>query len=414
MLLTTFSWLKSERFWRIAISSLFFLGFLGGVFLGALLIFPPPAGSFVSAKVPPEPEHLPLNPQYDAVFKGAFSLHQGAGSALLPILLSELQLLGANTRPGHADAETLKLCLKGQEGERIVRKGEPLYLQVLSDHEGRCMQVAFAKEKTPYQLKALQIVEGKVRFELNAQEDGKERSSQELELVQSAHPILEAIYFQQLKGARWWGADALIRDYGGEEFVGKKECSKLELVRDGEESFCFVSPGDFLVWDGQAWAPLQKESVDEGRPLARVEQVGASGMELAVWNETGFDSERITLPLQSVPKRPLNLEAVPASIRLRSAKEITCLLNKRRYVLKEGDWVLHTAQGWRILKRSADIEGALYHRLRGELFIFDKLEKQQGRLVAEGHYFNEMRTEVQKVSMPVLTEQKKPTRPSKP
>ncbi len=68
--------------------------------------------------------------------------------------------------------------------------------------------------------------------------------------------------------------------------------------------------------------------------------------------------------------------------------------------------MLKTGAGWRNLRRKEEIESCLHHRIKGELFIFDSLEKEQGRWVVKGNLFDEMRTQVQSVSMPIEMENK--------
>ena len=79
-------------------------------------------------------------------------------------------------------------------------------------------------------------------------------------------------------------------------------------------------------------------------------------MELEVWDEKGFYPSLIKIELQSPSKVGAKPDFLPSSIRLRSSTQITCNLGKRRYILKEGDWMLKTSKGWRNLKKAKDIE----------------------------------------------------------
>ena len=67
--------------------------------------------------------------------------------------------------------------------------------------------------------------------------------------------------------------------------------------------------------------------------------------------------------------------------------------------LKQGDWLLKTASGWRNLKKLEEIDDVLEHRLRGELFLFEALEKQENALLLKGRLFDEMRTQSLPVSL---------------
>jgi len=77
-------------------------------------------------------------------------------------------------------------------------------------------------------------------------------------------------------------------------------------------------------------------------------------------------------------------------------------------ILKRGDWLLKTAAGWRNIKRPQEIEDCLYHRLKGELFIFDAIEKEGGKMVLKGNLFDEMRTQAHPVTILIENEKKAP------
>ena len=68
--------------------------------------------------------------------------------------------------------------------------------------------------------------------------------------------------------------------------------------------------------------------------------------------------------------------------------------------------MLKTPTGWRNLRRKEEIESCLQHQIKGDLFIFDALEKEQGRWVLRGTLFDEMRTQVHTISVPIETEGK--------
>ena len=417
MLIACFSWLKSERFWRGAIASLFFLGFLGGVFLGSLLIYPPPPGSFGFETDTLAHEKSKHNtPAYDAALSGAFSLSEGSSSKFLPLVIREIQLLGANTRPGHGAADKMLLKLRSTGDVIVVDQGKPFYLKVEENAQGCPKVIGFTKEQIGLQLTTLGIRPGGALIEVGvvSPEDGTPSSEKgEVVIERCLDQLSNKPYFKQLKQTKWWGVDTLIRHYGGVEFNGKKESHKLELVNEDGRTFSFVAAGDYMIWDGKVWKEASSETLLEKKPLAQVTQVTSRKMEITVWDESGFYSEKVKLTPQGVSKRPLNLDCLPTSIRLRSESQISCLLAKRRILLKEGDWVLRTSHGWRILKKTSEIEDFLAHRLQGELFIFDQLDRSQGKVTIQGHYFDAMRTQMQKITVPVVSDKRSPKRKSK-
>ena len=89
-------------------------------------------------------------------------------------------------------------------------------------------------------------------------------------------------------------------------------------------------------------------------------------------------------------------DLLPASLRVRSNTQLSCLLGKKRVIIKQGDWLLRTAHGWRNLRRTEDIEDCLFHRIKGDLLIFDSIDKQQGKIALMGN------CSIAPVSMPLL------------
>ena len=378
--------------------------------MGSLLIFPPPSGSFgLEADTLMLEKSKQNKPVYDAALSGAFSLNEGSSSKFLPLIIKEIQLLGANTRPGHGDLNKMLVKLKSTGDELVVDQGTPFFLKVEDLSEG-CPRVSgFTQEQTGLQLTPRGLRPGGALFEVGvvSSEEGIFSAEKgEVVVERCAAPLSDKAYFRQLEEAKWWGVDALIRHYGGAEYSRKKESHKLEIASENGRAFCFVSSGDFLIWNEKGWIEATPEMLLEKRPLAQVTQLTSHMMEITVWDESGFYSKKVTVTPQGMSKRPLNLDCLPTSIRLRSESQISCLLSKRRLLLKEGDWVLHTPQGWRILKRTSEIEDFLAHRLQGELFIFDQLDRQQGKVVIQGHYFDAMHTQMQKITVPVVSDKR--------
>ena len=132
--------------------------------------------------------------------------------------------------------------------------------------------------------------------------------------------------------------------------------------------------------------------------------MSSKNLEIEAWDPTGFYSEILKFTLQSPIKPSQKNDLASSSARLRSSTQVSLTLGKRRLILKEGDWLLKMGKTWRNLRRSKDIDDCIFHKIRGELFIFDNIEKQQGKLFMKGHLFDEMRTGSIPVSIPISTE----------
>jgi len=146
---------------------LFFLGFMGGVFLGALLIFPSSSGTqgFLES-----PSALGGQDQkgvsYDAALTGAFSL-KGGSSLFIPLILSELELLGVNTRPASEEKSKLLVRLKSTGEEFRSSLGSPFFLKVEERGDGRYALEGFSNERTALAVTPLSYSENEARLEVN-------------------------------------------------------------------------------------------------------------------------------------------------------------------------------------------------------------------------------------------------------
>jgi hypothetical protein len=211
-------------------------------------------------------------------------------------------------------------------------------------------------------------------------------------------------FASELKLARSFPHDLLIQKYGGREFSSWREKAELEISREGETYALFVSPGDYLLYEEKEWRVVRRDELKKTCPVAHVVTATGKTLEIDAWDEVGFYPLEIDIEMERPGVFQLKSEEMPSGIRLRSSTQFSCSLGKRRIILKQGDWLLKTAHGFRNLRRSDEIQDYLYHRLKGELLIFDAIEKEQGRTVLRGHMFDETRTHLQPLALPVDVE----------
>jgi hypothetical protein len=164
------------------------------------------------------------------------------------------------------------------------------------------------------------------------------------------------------------------------------------------------------------WRVAFREEIQSDLPVAHVRAVHAGALEIDVWDETGFCPLQVKVDMEKQMPLQRKLEGMPTQIRLRNSTQVSCALGKRRVILRQGDWLLKTASGWRNLRKMEEIDQYLHRRLKGELFIFDSLEKEQGRMVMKGYLFDETRTVAQPLALPIDSEksQGKSSRRRKP
>jgi len=343
----------------------------------------------------------------EKIGQGSLSLRPGKRAAILPDMSQEIVLLAKNVRPDLKSKEiSFLFCLRSSGSEQRIKNGEVVFLSC-DPQAGGSPVYRFSDKKTPLWIKPSFLDGNKVLIEVGLflpSKDSEGFLEEKAQFVLQEESLKGSGKFQgekwisSLQKARLWGFDVLLPKYN--PGVGRK--FKVEIPGSRGTVFCFMQLGDFLVWNGDAWIPIEDGTKAAGKPMAQVKSMGPRGLEFEVWNEEGFYPQEIKLEMQSSPRMgSLKPDQIPQSVRARTAHQVSCCFAKRRYLLKPGDWILKTSRGWKVLKRSLDIEEYLLHKIRGELCIFDSLVREQGKLIMKGYWVDEMRTQKQPFSIAV-------------
>jgi hypothetical protein len=200
--------------------------------------------------------------------------------------------------------------------------------------------------------------------------------------IQSAHEFSEGSYFRLLAEAKWWGKD----QFRGSAVSGERLELGSELIE--------IQEGDWLVWRGK-WEKSEKPEKD--MPVARIQSSGLKALVLDAWDAEGH----IRIALNSSIGTPMKIkgEDLFSSIRIRSERQISCMLEKQCMILKTGDWILKSDGRWRILRKKDERDAFLNGKLFGELFILDQISQKQGQKMVQGRLFNSVRTQVVPIEM---------------
>jgi hypothetical protein len=166
-----------------------------------------------------------------------------------------------------------------------------------------------------------------------------------------------------------------------------------------------VQENDYLSWENGRWRLVEKGNLPKTTPIALIKTVSLDYLEIEAWDSSGFHSMQVKIPLQKSSKM-LRSEELLTAAHLRTSKQITCLLGKRRMILRQGDWMIKSPSGWRHLKTLDEIDAYLAYDLRGELFILDQIEQENGKFFLKGNLFDEMHTQKQSISIAISSEKK--------
>lgn len=358
--------------------------------------------SALKKKKEPPPSRFDPN----LIGKGALALSSEIQSFPFPDLSGEVLFLAKNTRPDASLYEIkLQIGLKGSEKSLKINPEQTLYLAYDQEH------LNFSKEVTPLWIKPKLDENGGDWLQMGIQlsnEEGEKLLNEvrEFKVTQKwKTKKLEEVLDPQLKRGgevlkqgKWWGPDKLFERYGGEEFEKYKGRERLEIQKDKGKKILFINEGDTFIWKDGEWAPSLET---KGFPIGQVIAVSPYKIEWQVWDIGGLESVLISFNKERSSVISMRFEDIFSRLRRRTSSRVSCRIDNRATILKEGDWLVHTPTGWHTLKNYYEVEALLCFDTMGDLFIFDGLEKAEGKEVFCGTLFNPMRTEQHFVRLPM-------------
>lgn len=353
---------------------------------------------------------------YEKIGEGALKVSSELKSFPLPDLKREMRFLGKNTRPDATIYDLLIHIGLKESGQSLkVVSGQKLYLTYV---EGEKPYLQFSSEPTPLWIMPHLSEMGETLVELgvrllteNNEKLVDEKKTFEIEdLLQKEAPAKKDRFFEEavtfLEQAKWWRPDTLFEAYGGKEYQALKGHERLELSYEGKPNVVHVKQNDILVWEKGRWKLSQTGKKSRGLPLARLKRLTPEKMEWELWSSDGLEMTELTHHKERELSSNFRLEEVFSRIRQRTASRISCRIGNKATILKAGDWILHTPSGWRVLKSLREIEDVLAFQVKGELFVFDGIEKKEGKPVFSGTLFDSMRTSRQNVQIPLSLQNK--------
>lgn len=343
---------------------------------------------------------------YQLIGKGSLLLSPEIQSFPFPDLSGEILFLGKNTRPDATVYEAkLHIGLKGTDKSARINPGQTLYLAYEEEH------LNFSREVTPLWIKSRLDENGEIWLQMGIQlnnDQGEKLLDEEREFqIQQKWKTKEVeevvdpglqMAGNALKRGKWWGADKLFERYGGEEFQKLKGQERIELFSDKGKQILFINHGDTFIWKGSKWRPSTET---KGFPMGKVVAISPYRVEWQLWDKGGMESVLLTFNKEKPSVISFRIEDVFTKLRRRTSSCVSCRIDNRRAILKQGDWLVRTATGWHTIKDYYEIEALLNLDVQGDLFIFDGLEKKEGKEVFFGTLFNPMRTEEYLVRLPI-------------
>jgi hypothetical protein len=433
------------------------LTLLGMILLVAtLLVFPIKEENYPSFVSQPEQKELPKSPfaESDEFFQeigeGVFALKWVPPQMQLPDLRQELLFCGKNARPDSLPGRSsFHVSLKGSGERLLVHEGERVYLVYQGNYSPKerswdVMSEQMTTSPTPLwgDLPAREAAEGdrepyvfspgnqptplwfevkggseqtvEVRLSMLDEKGALVLSPADLRLFQ-LH--LAELPKSQLAGwelggyrvdatllvrqkARWAGPDLFLECHGGDEFASVIGKERIDFF-DGESPYsCFVSGGDFLIWQGGRWMVPQMGEETQQFPLMVIKKIDEKLISFELWDPEGRGKTLLSLirskDHHGMPDLSQEFKFVGAKT---WAQFIVECRTGGRMTLKPHDWLVLTQDGWIKLDSPSQIDAFVDQSIIGPLFILDKMAKKNGRQVLIGHVFNTARTAMEEVEL---------------
>lgn len=349
----------------------------------------------------------------DAIGSGPLSLRPKIACGWISRIAEEFSIIAFNSRPDVLQKEAkILVAFQGGKEQTTIHNGKMLFLQ--ERNEGKGLELSDASSSL--WVKPILLDNGSVLVEAGRKLISKEGTLIGEEKGEFIASLQKNVAFRQqenqiaplseLKKGIYLGQDPLIAKYGGKEYAAWKDKIKLEFSADSRTYALFVSAGDLMQFKDREWRSVSNGGIDPELPLAQVLSASAKGVEMQGWDESGFFSVQVKIDGNKPSAPAFTHEHFPTSLRMRSSTQVSCILGKKRLIIKKGDWLLKTPSGWRNLRKVDEIEDCLFHRLKGELLIFDAIDKQQGKSVLMGYLFDSNRTQATLISLPIDIEKK--------
>ncbi len=190
--------------------------------------------------------------------------------------------------------------------------------------------------------------------------------------------------FRALAESKWWGQDLFAKEFGE-----KPKMQKLEIGLENSGYTVELDPDQWLVFRDKKWQPV--DQIDSQNPIARITTQNGSVIEMEGWENTSH----VRFKIAPIPSAPLKTkgEELFSQLRIRSEKQVSCVIDKQCLILRAGDWVLKANNRWKILRKQEEREAFLAGNMVGELFVLDRIDSKGVTKSIGGQLFSAKRSQ---------------------
>jgi hypothetical protein len=203
------------------------------------------------------------------------------------------------------------------------------------------------------------------------------------------------------QGAKWYGIDKFIEKHGGEEYKDRLSKQRIDFGTGDDTYSVYIGPDSVLAWKDGRWREITPGKESEKFPILDVNKTEDRLMKLDFWDVDGKGKLSLNMIKSMDTWTPDTLQKEFNFIGARTRSQFLFEMNKERMTVSPLDWLLRTEKGWKKLTTAQDIDDYVERKISGPLFVFDGVEKKDGRQILEGTLFSKSRTEMKTIEIPM-------------
>ncbi|MEG2043644.1 MAG: hypothetical protein RRZ67_01320 [Victivallaceae bacterium] len=193
------------------------------------------------------------------------------------------------------------------------------------------------------------------------------------------------------------GKDLFLVMHGGPEYLYAAAKERFDFSDEQGENYCrFMSVGEYLLWDGEAWVHKEPKSDSSSFPILYLKRMDEKCAVFELWDIGGIRKQILNLiryPQPATECEDLTAEIEYAGLKTWNSPTIVTTTGQR-FSLNSNEWLLRSSSGWRKIESAHELEEYLSGKLMEPLFVFDGMEKDGNTYLLKGHMFSASRSSV--------------------
>jgi hypothetical protein len=133
----------------------------------------------------------------------------------------------------------------------------------------------------------------------------------------------------------------------------------------------------------------------------KVEKITQDSIKVNIWSQSGGLFAHKSLPFAQSSEISLQESDLFKKISPRGHDVVLCKMGKQNSLLKKGDWLIKTKTYWKTIKTFNEMQRCLNLQTPAELFVFEGIERKEGRAFFKGSLFDKMRVEKKRIEIPI-------------